>query len=147
MVELMEKNLNSKGLFAAARDGDRDAFDQLVARDRARLRALVVSRLGARLALDVDPDDVYQETILRALKNAARLEWRGEGSFLRLLGGIVEHVILELARERAREKRVSLEIDLPGRPEGEDQARLMLWSVVVEVKGHHPASSLITDRP
>ena len=115
MVELMEKNLNSEGLFEAARDGDRGAFDQLVARDRARLRALVVSRLGARLALDVDPDDVYQETILRALKNTTRLEWRGEGSFLRWLGGIVEHVILELARERARAKRASLEADLPGR--------------------------------
>jgi RNA polymerase sigma-70 factor (ECF subfamily) len=115
MVKLMENNLNSRSLFEAARDGDRDTFEQLIARDRARLRALVVSRLGVRLALDVDPDDVYQETILRALKDVTRLEWRGEGSFLRWLGGIVENVILELARERAREKCVSLEADLAGR--------------------------------
>jgi RNA polymerase sigma-70 factor (ECF subfamily) len=115
MVKLMEQNPNSKDLFEAARNGDRLAFDQLVARDRDRLRALVLSRLEKRLALDVDPDDVYQETILRALENAAKLEWRGEGSFLRWLGGIVENVILELARKRARQKGVSLDADLPGR--------------------------------
>jgi len=113
MAGLMEKNFSSKDLFEAARAGDREAFERLVARDRARLRALVASRLSARLALDVDPDEVYQETLLRGLKDASRLEWRGEGSFLRWLGGIVENVILELARKRVREKKVALEGDLP----------------------------------
>lgn len=44
----------------------------------------------------------------------SRLEWRGEDSFLRWAGGIAEHVILDLARQRARERKTPLEGDVPG---------------------------------
>ncbi|MBI4601615.1 MAG: RNA polymerase sigma factor [Planctomycetes bacterium] len=100
---------DTRELVSAARDGDRAAFEALVARHRGRIRALVASRLEAWLALGADADDVYQETLLRALKSIARLEWRGEGSFLRWLGGIADNVILELSRKRARERQVALD--------------------------------------
>jgi RNA polymerase sigma-70 factor (ECF subfamily) len=84
-----------------------------VARHRPRIVALVASRLAARLAMGVDHDDVYQETILRALDASGKLEWRGPDSFLRWIGGIVDNVILELARRRARERKVELQGDWP----------------------------------
>ena len=114
MTVLMEKQQDSQALVSSAQNGDRDAFERLVSRDRARLRALVASRVTAHVVLGVDVDDVYQETLLRAFKSLSKLEWRGESSFLRWAGGIAEHVILDLARQRARERETSLEGDVPG---------------------------------
>ena len=113
MTALMEKQQDSQALVISAQNGDRDAFERLVSRDRARLRALVASRVTAHVVLGVDVDDVYQETLLRAFKSMSKLEWRGEDSFLRWAGGIAEHVILDLARQRARERETSLEGDVP----------------------------------
>jgi RNA polymerase sigma-70 factor (ECF subfamily) len=116
MTVVMSKEQDSQALISSARSGDREAFGQLVSRDRSRLRALVASRLAAHVVLGVDIEDVYQETLLRAFKSISRLEWRGEESFLRWAGGIAEHVILDLARRRARERRTSLDkADVPDR--------------------------------
>ena len=76
---------------------DREAFERLVSRTRPRLRALLASRLAARVVLGVDVEDVYQETVLRVFKSLSKFEWRGEDSFVRWAGGIAEHVILDLA--------------------------------------------------
>ncbi len=113
MTVLMEKQQDSQALVSSAQNGDREALERLVSRDRARLRALVASRLTAHVVLGVDVDDVYQETLLRAFTSMSKLEWRGEDSFLRWAGGIAEHVILDLARQRARERKTSLESDVP----------------------------------
>ena len=105
-----------KTTMEAARGGDRQAFERLVERHRSRLRGLIASRLAARLAMGVDAEDVYQETILRALGAASKLEHRGPDSFLRWLGGFVDRVIQELARKRARERREELEPEHPELP-------------------------------
>ncbi len=93
-------------LIEDARGGDRTAFDRLVSRLEQRIDALIASRLGPRLRLAIEPDDVKQETLLRAFRSLRTFVWTGEGSFLRWIGGIVEHVILQ-QEERFKVRRGS----------------------------------------
>ncbi|MBI4582950.1 MAG: RNA polymerase sigma factor [Planctomycetes bacterium] len=119
----MVKEQNIRALIEAAQDGNREAFEKLVEREARRLRALAASRLSAHIVLEVDLEDVHQETLLRALKSIRSFEWRGEGSFFPWLGGIVEKVILELARKGARERKAPLDPDLPA--EGVSPSRVL----------------------
>jgi RNA polymerase sigma-70 factor (ECF subfamily) len=109
----MVSSKDSEALIEAAKAGDYSAFEQLIAKDQTRLRGLIATRLHARIALDVELDDVYQESLLRAFSSVTRFEWRGEDSFLRWVGGIAENIILELARKRHLERKRPLEGDAP----------------------------------
>ena len=113
MNNLMAKAQDNQELIEAAKAGDREAFERLVSQERNRIRALVASRVNARIVFGVEVDDVYQETLLRAYQTITNFEWRGRDSLLHWLGGIAENVILHLARKRARERRVPLEADVP----------------------------------
>jgi RNA polymerase sigma-70 factor (ECF subfamily) len=99
-------------LIERARAGDRQAFDALAARSRAHLESIVRPRLGRQLQGRTGPEDVLQETYLRAWRSIRRFQPRGEGSFLRWLSGIAVRVILEAA---SRDGDVSLEVDFPSR--------------------------------
>ena len=57
----MTKTQDNQGLIEAAKSGDREAFETLVSQDCNRIRALVASRLNARIVFGVEVDDVYQE--------------------------------------------------------------------------------------
>ena len=94
-----------------AKRGDREAFEALVKLYRDDLDALVQTRLGDRLRQKVEPEDVVQETLLRAFQSLDRFQWQGESSFVRWLKGIGEHVILEVAGERRRKPQLPLEQD------------------------------------
>jgi RNA polymerase sigma-70 factor (ECF subfamily) len=59
-------------LLAAARDGDQDAFAQLVGPYRGQLRAHCYRMLGSL----ADADDALQDTLLRAWRGLARFEGR-----------------------------------------------------------------------
>jgi sigma-70-like protein len=69
----------------------------MVERCRPRLEAVIESRFGDHLRDRAQPEDVLQETLLRAFRSLGRFRWQGDESFLRWLGGIAEHVILDLA--------------------------------------------------
>ena len=90
---IMESNEHSEVLVDRAQEGDRSAFEQLVEANRARLEALIRSRLGQHLRSEVEVEDVNQETLLQAFSSIARFRWQGEQSFVRWLGGIAENVI------------------------------------------------------
>ncbi len=109
----MAKARDNQELIEAAKAGDRESFDRLVSRERDRIRALVASRVNARIVFGVEVDDVYQETLLRAYRSIVNFEWRGSDSLLHWLGGIAENVILHSARKWARERRVRFEEDVP----------------------------------
>lgn len=95
-----------------AQAGSREAFDELVQRLGSRIDALVLSRLGETLRQGVEPDDIKQETLLRAFQEIGRFSWQGEDSFLQWVGAIVQNVVLK-AHERLRYRRVlPLEWDL-----------------------------------
>jgi DNA-directed RNA polymerase specialized sigma24 family protein len=46
--------------------------------------------MGAEVRGRVEPDDVVQDTIARALESLERFRWEGEDSFLRWLATIAE---------------------------------------------------------
>ncbi len=113
MNNFMAKAQDNQELMEAAKAGDREAFERLVSQERDRIRALVASRVNARIVFGVEVDDVYQETLLRAYRSIVNFEWRGTDSLLHWLGGIAENVILHSARKWARERRVRFEEDVP----------------------------------
>lgn len=143
MNNLMTKAHDYEGLIEAAKAGDREAFETLVSHDCDRIRALVASRLNARIVFGVEVDDVYQETLLRAFRSIAKFEWRGRDSLLHWLGGIADNVVLHLARKRARERRVPLDEDVsvegvsPSRAMRREERLQRLEDSLVELSPEH----------
>lgn len=90
-------------LLRKARENVPGAFEALIEPVSDRLHRLVRARLGQGLGRRVSVEDVVQETYVRALRDLERFEDRGEDSFLRWLGGIAHHVLLEWARKHRRE--------------------------------------------
>jgi len=78
-----------------AKSGDRSAFDRLFLDVRERLVNFARSRMSDDLRQRVDPEDVLQETFLRAYRTIEQFSWQGEASFCRWLEGIAGHVILD----------------------------------------------------
>jgi RNA polymerase sigma-70 factor (ECF subfamily) len=62
---------DTEQLLTGVARGDADAREQLLARHRARLRALVALRLDRRLGARVDPSDVVQEALADAARKLA----------------------------------------------------------------------------
>ncbi len=92
-------------LIGKAKNGDRDAFNDLVAFHREELDKYVRLRLGSHLRQKIDLEDVLQESFVRAFQSIENFRWQGETSFLKWLKSIAEHAILETAR-RNRQGRV-----------------------------------------
>ena len=106
MKVIMKSSQNSRALLERAREGDRAAFETLMAQYDPRIRALILSRLAPHLKVEFD--DVLQDTLLRGYQSIGDFKWQGEDSFVRWIGGIAEHVIRDLARRRSRAKEVSM---------------------------------------
>src|SRR5262245_30413884 len=102
----------SEELFRRAAGGDRAAFDALAGEQRSRLDAHVRARLGSALRLNVDPEDIVQETLLRAFQSIPGMEWRGEDAFRSWLRSTAEHVILHAAQTNRR-ARSPLDPEVP----------------------------------
>jgi RNA polymerase sigma-70 factor (ECF subfamily) len=113
MTALMEPQ-ETEALVRRAQHGDREAFDELVNVHARRLEALVHSRMGAHLKRVYEVDDVVQEVLVRSFAAMDRFRWEGDGSFMRWLGSIAEHVILKLAGRYEREHKLSILGDPPG---------------------------------
>jgi RNA polymerase sigma-70 factor (ECF subfamily) len=102
----------SEELFRRAAAGDRAAFDSLADKERAQLDTHVRSHLGAALRRNVDPEDIVQETLLRAFRSISQMEWRGEAAFRSWLRLTAEHVILHAAQTNRRTQS-PLDPDVP----------------------------------
>jgi RNA polymerase sigma-70 factor (ECF subfamily) len=112
MSEIVKEEVEVKELIERSREGDRSAFDLLIDRVRPRLRSLIEARLGQALRGQVDPEDLVQEVTLKALESLGSFHDQGEGSFLRWLGGIAEHRILDLVDPRRKRPHVGIEGDV-----------------------------------
>jgi RNA polymerase sigma-70 factor (ECF subfamily) len=95
-------------LLARARERDPDALSLLLRLCQPRLEAIIASRLGNGLRQSIETDDVLQEVLLRAVRSIETFASHDMDSFLRWLGTIAEHVILDLARRRARQEKTPL---------------------------------------
>ncbi len=103
----------NRELIERARGRDRGAFEQLFASHADRLEYYVRLRLGEHVRQRVDVGDVLQEVALRAYRSLDRFRWDKEGSLLRWLKGIAEHVILEVVSAVRRDRPVPLSEDTP----------------------------------
>jgi len=96
----MESQDQTQILVRNAQEGQRGAFEELAARHRLRIEALIRSRIGPALRETVEVEDLIQETLLRAFESIGRFRWQGDESFFRWLAGIAVRVILQAARRR-----------------------------------------------
>ncbi|MBI4586230.1 MAG: sigma-70 family RNA polymerase sigma factor [Planctomycetes bacterium] len=114
---------NLEDLIRRAKAGDRRAFDRLIEAHRKRLESLICSRRKVHGARSLEPEDLLQETLLRAFESIGRFSWQGEDSFMRWLGGIVEKVILHFRRQGLQRQAAPLEREIEGA--GISPSRLM----------------------
>ncbi len=113
MIRLMTFEEKTELLIEKAQGGDRAAFEVLVDRYRSQLWSFIELRLKEPLKRQVEIDDVFQETLLRALQGLSRFEWQGEDSLLRWLRGITGNVILQIASRQKYRKPIALDRDVP----------------------------------
>jgi RNA polymerase sigma-70 factor (ECF subfamily) len=95
----------SAELVRKAQGGDRAAFDALIRKYEQRLSRLVAARMGKELRSVEESGDVIQTSLTEAVRTLPSFEYRGEGSFLRWLGAIVENRVRDHVRALHRERR------------------------------------------
>jgi RNA polymerase sigma-70 factor (ECF subfamily) len=107
-------------LVTRAQQGDPDALNELFARYHQLMVEMARRRLGARLRLKEDPDDLAQTTFREATRDFANYEYRGEKSLVRWLVQILQNKIRDKAefysagkRDLSRERE--LEVPSPAR--------------------------------
>jgi RNA polymerase sigma-70 factor (ECF subfamily) len=108
MTTMTESMESIEDLARRSEGGDREAFGKLLDRARAPLEAWILLRLGARLRAVVEPEDIYQETMLRALRSVEGFRWHGERAFSNWLARIAENVVQEYVRRSARQGQAIL---------------------------------------
>jgi RNA polymerase sigma-70 factor (ECF subfamily) len=92
-------------LVAAAKGGDRDAYDRLFARAAERALLFVRLRMGPRLRSEAESLDVLQDAYLAAHRDFAAFEPRGPGSFNRWLCRLIENRLRDAADRQDAAKR------------------------------------------
>ena len=104
MKALMVERDSTQHTVERARDGDRDAFDQLAEGCQDRLRVSIQSWSKFQLGPKVDAEDVIQETLLRAYRSLGNFEWRDDDSFFRWLCGIAKRTVAQAVQDARRTK-------------------------------------------
>jgi RNA polymerase sigma-70 factor (ECF subfamily) len=89
-------------LLQRAKDGDRAALEELMARYLPRLRAWTSGRLPMRARSLFDTADLVQETLLKTLEHLDRIEVRGPGGFQAYVRSAVLNRIRDEIRWAAR---------------------------------------------
>jgi RNA polymerase sigma-70 factor (ECF subfamily) len=92
-------------LVARAQQGDADALNELFARYHQLMVEMARRRLGARLRLKEDPDDLAQTTFREATRDFSNYEYRGEKSLVRWLVQILQNKIRDKAEFYSAGKR------------------------------------------
>ena len=113
-------NADTEALVRRAKEGDVDALNDLFTRYHSVMVEVARRRLGPRLRLKEDPDDLAQTTFREATRDFPRYEYRGEGSLLRWLIQILQNKIRDKAEFYSAGKRdASLETKLDAPPSRE----------------------------
>ena len=128
-------------LVARAKGGDAAALNELFARYHRLMIEIARRKLGTRLRLKEEPDDLAQTTFREATRDFGNYQYRGEGSLVRWLVQILQNKIRDraefygatkrdLSRERAMEAPPSK--DLESMPTLEPESRDL--SVTMQVQ-------------
>jgi RNA polymerase sigma-70 factor (ECF subfamily) len=106
--------------------GDTEAFSLVFRKYQRRLATLVYYKMSAELRNVAEVDDILQEVFLAASRDMNQFTYRTPGSLMAWLSRIADHVIVDAARHRNREKRRAKEMvrlrseSNPGGPEPTD---------------------------
>ena len=111
-------------LVGKAQSGETDALNELFQRYHQTMVEVARRKLGPRLRLKEDPDDLAQTTFREATRDFGSYRYQGEGSLLRWLIQILQNKIRDkaefysagkrdLSRERAMESTDSAGDDTP----------------------------------
>jgi RNA polymerase sigma-70 factor (ECF subfamily) len=92
-------------LVVLAQSGDVEALNELFTRYNGVMVEMARRRLGPRLRLKEDADDLAQTTFREATRDFAQYEYRGEGSLLRWLVQILRNKIRDKAEYYSAGKR------------------------------------------
>ena len=92
-------------LVKAAHEGDPDALNDLFARYHQTMVEVARRKLGPRLRLKEDPDDLAQTTFREATRDFDRYQYQGQGSLLRWLVQILQNKIRDKAEFYSAGKR------------------------------------------
>jgi RNA polymerase sigma-70 factor (ECF subfamily) len=110
-------------LVARAKSGDAEALNQLFARYQRLMVDVARRRIGPKLRLKEEPDDLAQTTFREAARDFAHYEYRGEASLVKWLVQILQNKIRDKAefysagkRDLGRERS----IDPGGREQADD---------------------------
>ena len=112
MPESIVNDQTIRTLVTRAQDGDREAFEELIARYEVGLREKVESRMGRQVRGKTELEDVLQETFLRAFDSISHFTWRDESGFVRWLHSIAENRIRDLLKGPRGKETLELQ-DLP----------------------------------
>ena len=111
-------------LLNRAKSGDQEAFGQLIASRQADLERYIRARMGPTLRGWVEPEDILQETLLRAYRSLETFRWDGESSLRGWLRCLARHATADAARAAAR-RRPELQIVRDPTARGVPPARRM----------------------
>ena len=92
-------------LVTRAKNGDAAALNDLFTRYNQLMVEVARRRIGPRLRLKEDPDDLAQTTFREATRDFRNYEYRGEGSLVRWLMQILQNKIRDKAEFYSASKR------------------------------------------
>jgi RNA polymerase sigma-70 factor (ECF subfamily) len=118
------ENDETAKLVARAKGGDLDALNDLFTRYHQLMVEVARRRIGPRLRMKEEPDDLAQTTFREATRDFANYEYRGESSLVRWLIQILQNKIRDkaefysatkrdLSRERAMDAPANAESSMP----------------------------------
>ncbi|MEM7309287.1 MAG: sigma-70 family RNA polymerase sigma factor [Planctomycetota bacterium] len=118
----LQKDDATRKLVESAHGGDVEALNELFARYHGFMVEIARRRLGPKLKLKEEADDLAQTTFREATRDFGRYEYRGENSLLRWLMQILHNKIRDKAEYYAAGKRdVSRERTMePAKPSADD---------------------------
>ena len=117
------ENDETAKLVARAKSGDADALNSLFARYHQLMIEVARRRIGARLRVKEEPDDLAQTTFREATRDFASYRYRGEGSLVRWLIQILQNKIRDKAEFYSASKRdPSRERTMDVSPEAEPES-------------------------
>ena len=90
--------------------GDTGAFSLVFRKYQRRLAVLVHYKMSASLHDTMEVDDVLQEVFLSAAQDMKQFTYQSPGSLMAWLSRVADHVIVDAARYRNREKRRAQEM-------------------------------------
>ncbi len=122
MTILMIEQPTPEHLVERAQSGDRQAFEQLVATHRERLRRFVVSRIKLHLGPRIDSDEILQDTFVAAFEAIERFRWQTDDAFFRWLCGIAKHRLMKTTDRSREHDRLTKDHEMPESAESPSKA-------------------------